>query len=45
MHLMFPKFTVSDDIPVNGDLKIQLDPFSIEDWEIPNSICKETIIN
>ena len=45
MHLTFPKFTISDDIPVNGDLRIQLDPLTDEDWEIPNAICEGTTIH
>ena len=31
MHLTFLKFTISDDIPVNGDLRILLDPLTEED--------------
>ena len=37
--------TISDDIPVNGDLRIQLDPLTEEDWEISNAICEGTIIH
>ena len=37
MHLTFSKFTIIGDIPVNGDLKIRLDPLTEEDWEIPNT--------
>ena len=40
MHLIFPKFTISDDIPVNGDLRIRLGLLTEEDFEIPNSVCK-----
>ena len=45
IHLMFPKFTISDDIWVNEDLRIQLDPLTDEDWKIPNTICDGTIIH
>ena len=38
MHLTFPKFTISDDIPVNGDLRIRLEPLSEDDWEISNDM-------
>ena len=30
MHFTFPKFTISDDIPVKGDLRIRLDPLTEE---------------
>ena len=30
MHLTFPKFTIIDAIPVNGDLRIRLDPLTEE---------------
>ena len=39
MHLTFPQFTVTDDIPENGDLKVPIEPLSESDWAIPNSIC------
>ena len=42
MHLTFPKFTIIDDIPVNIDLRIRLDPLNEEDWENPNTMCEET---
>ena len=42
MHLTFPKFTISDDIPVNGDLRIRLNPLTEEDWEIQNTLCEGT---
>ena len=45
MHLTFPKFTISDDIPANGDLRIQLNTLTGEDWEIPNAICEGTTIH
>ena len=39
MHLTFPSFTITDDIPKNGDLKVPIDPLSESDWAIPNSVC------
>ena len=42
MHSTFPKFTINDDIPINGDLRIRLNPLTDEDFEIPNSMCEET---
>ena len=39
MHLTFPQFTITDDIPADGDLKVKLEPLSEDDWAIPNSIC------
>ena len=45
MHLTFPKFTISDDIPVNGDLMIRLDPLTEEDWEIPNTMCEGILLH
>ena len=45
MHLTFPNFTISDDIPANEDLRVQLEPLSKEDWEIPNSIYEGTSIH
>ena len=44
IHLMFQKL-ISDDIPVNKDIRIQLDPLTEEDWEIPNAICEGTTIH
>ena len=41
---MFQKL-ISDDIPVNKDIRIQLDPLTEEDWEIPNAICEGTTIH
>ena len=40
LHLTFPKFTISDDIPIDGDLRIRLDLLTEEDWEIPNTMCE-----
>ena len=31
IYLTFPKFTISYDIPVNGDLRVQLEPLTEED--------------
>ena len=45
MPLTFPKFTMSCDILLNIDLRIQLDPLTEEDWETPNTICEGTTIN
>ena len=45
MYLTFSKFTISDDIPANGDLRIQLNTLTGEDWEIPNAICEGTTIH
>ena len=39
MHLTFPTFTVTDDIPKNGDLKVPIEPLSEEDWAVPNFVC------
>ena len=39
MHLTFPQFTITDDIPENRDLKVPIEPLSESDWAIPNSIC------
>ena len=32
MYLTFPTFTVTDDIPENGDLKVPIQPFTEDDW-------------
>ena len=42
IHLTFLKFTVSDDIPVNGDLRIRLDLLIEEGWKILNTMCEGT---
>ena len=39
MHLTFPTFTVTDDIPANGNLKVPIQPLSEDDWAIPNFVC------
>ena len=39
MHLTFPTFTVTDDIPADGDLKVPIQPLSEDDWAIPNFVC------
>ena len=31
MHLTFPQFTVTDDIPTDGDLKVLIEPLSESD--------------
>ena len=45
MYLTFPNFIISDDVPVNGDLRIQLNPLTEENWEIPNAICGGTTLH
>ena len=42
MHLSFPKFTITRDIPINGDLRLTLEPLNDNDWGIPNFICDGT---
>ena len=44
MHLTFPTFTVTDDIPANGDLKIPIKPLSEHDWAIPSFICDGVLL-
>ena len=44
-HLTFPKFTISDDIPVNEDLRIRLGPLTEENWKILNTMCEGTPIH
>ena len=44
MYLTFSKFTISDDIPMNGNLRIHLDPLTNDDWTIPNATCEGTSI-
>ena len=39
MHLTFPQFTVTDNIPADRDLKVPIEPLSESDWAIPNLIC------
>ena len=39
MHLTFPTFTVTDDIPANRDLKVPIQPLTEDDWGIPDFIC------
>ena len=39
MHLTFPTFTVTDDIPKNGDLTVPIEPLSEDDWVVPNFVC------
>ena len=37
--LTFPDFIVSNPIPVNDDLAIELEPMTEDDWDIPNHLC------
>ena len=39
MYLTFLTFTVMDDIPKNGDLKVPIQPLTEDYWSIPNFIC------
>ena len=39
MHLSFPKFHITRDIPEDGDLRLPLDVITDEDWGIPNFVC------
>ena len=39
MHLSFPKFHITRDIPEDGDLRLQLDVITAEEWGIPNFVC------
>ena len=38
IHLTFPAFTVTDDIPKNKDLKVPIEPLTEDDWGLPNFI-------
>ena len=38
IYLTFPQFTVTDDIPANGDLKVPIQPLTDDDWGIPNFV-------
>ena len=38
MHLSFPKFSITQPIPENDDLRIALQPMTVDDWSIPNYI-------
>ena len=42
MHLSFPKFTITREFPINGDLRLTLEPLNDNDWGIPNFICDGT---
>ena len=39
MHLTFPKFTVTRNIPEDDDLRIPLEPLTNMDWGTPNFVC------
>ena len=39
MHLTFLAFTITDNIPKNGNLKVPIEPLIEDDWGIPNFIC------
>ena len=39
MHLTFPKFSITQDILEDGDLRIKLQDLDTEDWGIPNFVC------
>ena len=39
MYLTLPTFTVEDDIPADGDLKVPIQPLTDDDWGIPNFVC------
>ena len=41
MHLMFPAFIVTDNIPINSDLKVPIQPVTEDDWGLPNFICDD----
>ena len=38
MHLSFLKFSITQPIPKNDDLRVPLQPMSIDNWSIPNYI-------
>ena len=38
MHLLFPKFSITQPIPENNDLRVSLQPISADDWIIPSYI-------
>ena len=39
MHLTFPTFSVTCPIPEDGDLRLDLDDLTDNDWGIPEHIC------
>lgn len=39
MHLTFPKFIITADIPEDRDLRLPLQPLSIDDWSTPSFVC------
>ena len=38
MHLSFPKFSITQPIHENDDLRVSLQPMIVDDWSIPNYI-------
>ena len=50
MNLLFPKFSITQPILKNNDLRIPLQPMSADDWSIPNYIldgdnCSDDYLN
>ena len=50
MHLSFPKFSITQTNSEDGDLRVPLDPMSIEDWNIPTYVldgdnCSDDYLN
>ena len=39
MHLRFPKFVITTDIPEYGDLRFPLQPLDEDNWSTPNLVC------
>ena len=39
MQLLITSFTITDNIPKKGDLKVLIEPLTEDDWGIPNFIC------
>ena len=39
MHLTFPQFSIMQPIPNNGDLQLDLEHLTINDWGIPTYVC------
>ena len=38
MHVSFPKFSITQSIPKNNDLRVPLQVVTADDWDIPNYI-------
>ena len=38
MHLSFPKFSITQSIPKNNDLRVPLQVLTDDDWNIPNYV-------